>query len=144
MELVVLSFELVCGVQVAELASWYRFPRAAAFCSNLACCSNCLSIPSNDTSVAGKVALCFTSGIFETPFSASFVKEARGLGVIIAFSKMRGWMGVGESASNFVSGFQNSNLSPLRKPSRSSQTAASSNSLKLAADLLQQPPLFPL
>lgn len=38
----------------------------------------------NDTSVAGKVALCFTSGTFETEFAASFVKEARGLGVIIA------------------------------------------------------------
>ena len=38
----------------------------------------------NDTSVAGKVALCFTSGTFETQFAASFVKEARGLGVIIA------------------------------------------------------------
>ncbi|RVW88947.1 Subtilisin-like protease SBT3.5 [Vitis vinifera] len=45
---------------------------------------NCLSISPNDTSVAGKVALCFTSGTFETQFAASFVKEARGLGVIIA------------------------------------------------------------
>lgn len=46
--------------------------------------SNCLSMSPNDTSVAGKVALCFTSGTFETQFAASFVKEARGLGVIIA------------------------------------------------------------
>ncbi|CBI23085.3 unnamed protein product, partial [Vitis vinifera] len=46
--------------------------------------SNCLSISPNDTSVAGKVALCFTSGTVETEFSASFVKAALGLGVIIA------------------------------------------------------------
>ncbi|KAJ9679917.1 hypothetical protein PVL29_021731 [Vitis rotundifolia] len=34
--------------------------------------SNCLSISPNDTSVAGKVALCFTSSTFETALAASF------------------------------------------------------------------------
>ncbi|KAJ9687011.1 hypothetical protein PVL29_015748 [Vitis rotundifolia] len=115
MELVALSSELVCSVQVAELASWYRSQRATTFCSNLACCSNCLSTSPNDTSVARKVALYFTSGTFETTFSASFVKEARGLGVIITFSKMHGWMGLDELANNCVSGFQNSSLSHSEK-----------------------------
>lgn len=45
--------------------------------------SNCLSISLNDTSMAGKVPLCFTSSTSQTTFAASFVKEARGLGVII-------------------------------------------------------------
>lgn len=45
--------------------------------------SNCLSISLNDTSMDGKVALCFTSSTSETTFAASFVREARGLGVII-------------------------------------------------------------